>query len=240
MFTSMLNQVFPDAFDQIAGVLEILAQEREANRFPGVSVFREPAACSPIGVPNSLGMLCEKPSLQKVSKEVMISVPLALAIEGYQKEVLRFDSLEQPLAVLATRDLSAEIRAQALEERGREKEIPYFLSQSIQNRFAEIIGNRPVAARKLFKEEAAILGVLERQGDEAEPCDPTLRPLHDRRHVFPLETVSLEVVEEELGFFYAKAQVSHFELEQRSRKLQGVDRKGRHGSTGNDEGHGRR
>jgi hypothetical protein len=142
----------------------------------------------------------------------VIAVPAPLGVERDDKDVAAFELVQQPGAAAAPGDGFAQRPREALEHRRAHQELARVRRLARRYLVPQIVDAVAIAGRHPRQRRRAIVGVAQRQRDQVQPGDPSLRPLLGGRDLLRRELQPVRPVEQGGRLVVAEAQLRGADL----------------------------
>jgi len=137
----------------------------------------EPRCCPLMQPLHLLGSSLAQAFLQELRKERMVAIPLALLVEGHQKEVVPFRLLKQRLRLAAASQRYTERGAESLEQRGLQQEALHGFWLAAQHVLGEIVHQVAMAAAEASQKLVHIGTPSQRERRQLQSRHPPLGAL---------------------------------------------------------------
>jgi hypothetical protein len=183
----------------VSGTLEVLGGDGVTDRADGQVVGGVPGTGSSVKVRHLTGALGEQTRTEHVGEQVMVPVPGALVVQGYEEEIASLELLQQACAVDAGRDRVTKTPSHLVENGGPQQEVANLVGLACQDLVGEVVDDEAVAPLERLDEiryRVCLLDSAEGKRRELEAGDPALGTLLERSYVVGAELESHHAIEE--------------------------------------------
>ena len=174
---------------------------------------------------------------QDIGEQVVVAVPVATVVEGYDEQVRPLERLEHGLGVADAGDRIAERAAQPFEDRGVEQEGADGLGLADEHLLDEVVDDVPIVAREAGDEPGGVLASLQREGRELQGGDPPLGASLESGDVRGREIQSDDVVQVRRHLVEGEPEVGRAYLDELAARPQSGQRQGRVGAGADHQVH---
>lgn len=146
-------------------------------------------------------------TLKELGKQMVISEPLAMIIQGDQEQLIPLQAIQQVLAVTLPRQGIAQVGVELIEYRGLLEKALQVFRQTVENILGEIIGDIAFGAAEFGKKRRPVAVPLQGQHRQVQRGDPALGAPVEQLH-FGLGQLQLAHIQQVgPGFGQAQAQI---------------------------------
>ncbi len=199
------------------------------------SIHFQPRTGSPMEFRDRLRIFQLQVTAQKVGKQVMVAVPVAVIVQRHQEKIGPFQALQHPLGDRGLRDGLAQRRVEAVENRCMEQELLHGWRLLPQDFFGQIIEQVTMAALELLNERRCIGATLQREGGDLQSRDPTFGAGFQCGSLVCGNAKPHDIVQKRGRLFCREAQIGSGQLSQLSAHTQPGQRQWGIGAAGHNQ-----
>jgi hypothetical protein len=144
---------------------------------------------------------------QEVGEEVVVAVPLALAVERDEEEVRALDAPQHLGRVVAPGDGVAQRRAQPIQDARAQQELPHVRRLPVEHLVGEVVDDVAVVAGEARHGRRGIVASAQSQSGEVQAGGPALGALDQAADVVGAQREALPSVEQVVGLLAIEAQL---------------------------------
>jgi len=157
---------------QAHGALVVRSGQGMPHSFGDPLMLLEPRCCPLMQPLHLLGSSLAQAFLQELRKERMVAIPLALLVEGHQKEVVPFRLLKQRLRLAAAGHRRTQWGTEPLEQRGLEQEALHGFWLAAQHLLGQEVNQVAMAAAEAGQNLVHIAAPQQREGCQLQSRHP--------------------------------------------------------------------
>ncbi len=166
-----------------------------------------PGAGATVQLWRPFGVRCFQTSAQQVGEQAVVTVPLALLVQGDQEQIGLLQRRQGGRAVVAAGEGVAQRTGEALQDGGLEQEGLYRWGLAPQYLLGQIVQHIAVAAGKGAHKAGHVVPALHRERCQLQPGDPAFGASFQRDHVAGRQVEVHHLVEKGRGLVGREAQV---------------------------------